>query len=278
MVLALAVLVAAAALAPRLRGDDGTATAGPGTGAPPSAAAPSTDPAARPPSPAEPPGTGSPAGWLAAALPPSTDLAASAAVREELTGEGVPADRLRAAEDAPVSGSLLAVVGRPPAGSRVVARFDRPGDGSELLVVDPAPGAPTAQERERRRSLAAALLANPVTGADAAVTAVLQSGEVDLRLLTLVAGVAAREGVGIAAFPALPAEEGSATPARRVLLDALGAAPVPADPAATDALRAWLAAQLPPLAPDEVQVTDDGVLVSFRYASDPDALVTGATR
>jgi hypothetical protein len=25
-------------------------------------------------------------------------------------------------------------------------------------------------------------------------------------------------------------------------------------------------------------VTDDGVLVSFRYASDPDALVTGATR
>ena len=61
-------------------------------------------------------------------------------------------------------------------------------------------------------------------------------------------------------------------------LTALGGARVPGDPAATDRLVAWLEAQLPPVVPDEVQVTDDGVLVAFRYVSDPDAVVTAATR
>ncbi len=235
-------------------------------------------PAAPPPSATPAPGGPAPAEWLAAALPRSTDLAASAGVREDLTGQGVPADRLRPAEDDDATGSLLAVVGPAPPGSRVVARFDRPGDGDELLVVDPRPGEPTAEQRERRWSLAAALLANPTTGADPAVVAVLQSGEVDLRLLSLLAALAADEGVGIAALPPLPGEEGTATPARRVLLDSLGGAPVPADPAATERLQGWLAAQLPPFTPDDVQVGDDGVLVSFHYVSAPDALVAEATR
>ena len=260
----LTALVVGAALVPRLAGGGDAPAAGRG-GAPPSSGAPAPDPSAA-------------AQWLAAALPRSTDLAASAAVREDLAGQGVPADRLRPEEDADASGSLLAVVGPAPAGSRVVARFDRPEDGSELLVVDPRPGEPTAEQRERRRSLAAALLANPATGADPAVAAVLESGEVDLRLLSLLAGLAAGEGVGIAALPPLPGEEGTATPARRALLDALGGAPVPADQAATERLQGWLAAQLPPFVPDDVQVTDDGVLVSFHYVSAPDALVADATR
>ncbi len=194
-----------------------------------------------------------PAAWLAAALPPSTDLAASAAVREELSASGVPSGRLRPAEVAAASGALLAVAGPAPPGSRVVARFDRSG-GGELLVVD------------------------PTTGAGPAAADVLRSGEVDLRLLSLLAALAAREGVGVAGFPVLPAEEGAGPPARRVLIDAVGGAPVPADPAATDGLRTWLAAQLPPFRPDDLQVTDDGVLVSFHYASHPDALVADATR
>ncbi|MGY1730867.1 hypothetical protein ACI798_05045 [Geodermatophilus sp. SYSU D01045] len=235
-----------------------------------SASAPGDD--ATPPDGAEPV-----AGWLGAALPPQTDLAATAAVRQELTDAGVPADRLRPAEGGVPPGTLLAVVGAAPAGSRVVARFDRHGDGSELLVVDPAPGEPTAGELARRQDLARALLANPTTRAVGAAAAVLQDAAVDERLLTVLAAVAATEGVGIASFPALPREEGAEAPARRALVDAVGGAPVPGDPEATERLRAWLAAQLAPFAPDDVEVTDAGVLVSFRYVSAPEALVTAAT-
>jgi hypothetical protein len=53
---------------------------------------------------------------------------------------------------------------------------------------------------------------------------------------------------------------------------------VPGDPVAADRLVARLEAQLPPLAPDEVRVAGDGVLVAFRHVSDPDAVVTAATR
>ncbi|GAB3200589.1 hypothetical protein GCM10027261_32940 [Geodermatophilus arenarius] len=53
---------------------------------------------------------------------------------------------------------------------------------------------------------------------------------------------------------------------------------MPADPEATERLRAWLAAQLPPFAPDDVEVTDAGVLVSSRHASAPETPVTTAWR
>ncbi|WP_336032033.1 hypothetical protein [Geodermatophilus sp. FMUSA9-8] len=263
----LAVLVVGAAFVPRLTGDAGGSTTGPSP-------APSSGSTAAAASPAA--GATSPADWLAAALPPSTDLAASAGVREELAAEGVPADRLRPAEQGASSGSLLAVVGPAPEGARVVAAFDRPGDGSRMLVVDPAPAEPTAEELDRRRALADALLANPATGEDPAVTAVLRAGDVDARLLSMLAAVAAREGVRIAGFPALPGEEAGDAPARRVLVGAVAGAPVPADAAATAALREWLDAQLPPYRPDDVQVSDAGVLVSFHYVSAPDALVSAA--
>ncbi|MEX5721595.1 hypothetical protein [Geodermatophilus maliterrae] len=281
-VLTLVVLVGGAALLVAL--DDGgrgahpagggRATAAPSAGVTAAGGPPGTD---APASPATPAGA-TVAGWLPGALSEGTDLAASAAVRAELAEQGVPADRVRPAEDGVPGGSLLAVVGPAPPGSRVLARFDRPGDGSELLVVDPAPGEPTAEELDRRRALAEALLANPATGATGATADTLSRAAVDQRLLSLLAGLAARDGVGIASLPVLPGEEGSAAPARRAVLSALGGAPVPGDPAATDRLVAWLEAQLPPFASDEVQVTDDGVLVAFRYVSDPDAVVTAATR
>jgi hypothetical protein len=273
LALALVVLVGGAAFVPRLTGDAGGSTTA--TAAPPPSPGPSPAAGSAAASPG-PPGRATPADWLGAALPPATDLAASAGVREELTRDGVPAERLRPAEQGATSGSLLAVVGPAPPGARVVAAFDRPGDGTRLLVVDPAPAAPTPEELDRRRALAEALLANPATGDDPAVAAVLGSGEVDARLLSMLAAVAAREGVGIAAFPALPGEEEGRAPARRVLLHAVAGAPVPADAAATAALREWLDAQLPPYRPDDVQVTDAGVLVSFHYVSAPDALVSRA--
>ncbi|SMO84075.1 hypothetical protein SAMN06273567_105180 [Geodermatophilus aquaeductus] len=261
--LGLAALVGGAGLLPAALGDDAPRAADPAPVATSSAPAPAGGPVTA---------------WLDAALPEATDLAASTAVRRELTGTGVPADRLRPAEGGVPAGTLLAVVGTAPEGARVVAAFDRPGDGSRLLVVDPAPAEPTAEELDRRRSLAQALLANPTTRADGAAGEVLREAAVDPRLLGVLAAVTASDGVGIAAFRSLPGEEGTALPARRVLVDSVGGAPVPGDPTATERLRAWLAAQLPPFAPDDVEVTDTGVLVSFRYVSGPDALVGAATR
>ena len=65
--------------------------------------------------------------------------------------------------------------------------------------------------------------------------------------------------------------------ARHVLLDRVGSERVAPDEQATDRLLAFLAAQLPPFAPDAVTVTADGVLVGFRYESAPDAVVTADT-
>ncbi len=246
---------------------------------------PTTTASAPAPGPASTPEGGTPANgttpvaaWFDSALSPEAGLAASAAVRDELAGAGVPDDRLRPAEDGVPPGTLQAVVGTAPAGARVVARFERDGDAGPLLVVDPAPGEPTADELAHRQALAQALIANPTTRADGAAAAVLQDAAVDQRLLSLLAAVTASDGVGIAAFPPLPGEEGSAAPARRVLLDAVGDAPVPGDAAATERLRSWFTAQLPPFTPEDVEVTDAGLLVSFDYVSAPDALVTAATR
>ncbi|WP_369253624.1 hypothetical protein [Geodermatophilus amargosae] len=266
LALGLAVLVGGAGLLPATLGEDEPRAADPSP--------PATSPA---PTPDSGPAAGPVAAWLDAALPEATDVTASAAVRGELADAGVPADRLLPAEGGVPVGALLAVVGTAPEGSRVVAAFDRTGDGSRLLVVDPAPGEPTAGELARRQSLARALLANPTTRADGAAGAVLRDAAVDERLLSLLAAVTASDGVGIAAFPPLPGEEGTALLARRVLVDAVGDAPVPGDPAATDRLLTWLAAQLPPFAPDDVEVTGAGVLVSFRYVSAPGATVSAAT-
>jgi hypothetical protein len=168
-------------------------------------------------------------------------------------------------------------VGAAPAGGVVLARFDSPGSARPLLVADPSPGVATAAELDRRRSLARALLANPTTTAGERAAAVLSAGAVDPRLLALLAALTAREGIGIADLPPAagePAPSADGVPARHALVDTLGGEPLTPGAAATDRLRTWLAAQQPPFAPDEVRTTGDGVLVGFRYVSDPDALVT----
>ena len=158
----------------------------------------------------------------------------------------------------------------------MVARFERPG-ARALLVVDPAPGVPTPEELDRRRSLAAALLANPTTGTDGRAAEVLRAGAVDQRLLSLLAALGAQFGVGLADFPTAPGEPQGGALARRALVDRLGDDALLPDSPTTERLVAWLEAQLPPFAPDSFEVTDNGILIDFRYVSAPDALVTRST-
>ena len=169
--------------------------------------------------------------------------------------------------DAPTGpGDLVLTVTEGPAapGSRVVARF------GDLALVDPSPGTPTPEQLASRQALAQAVLANPTTRVAGDAAAVLRSADVDMRLLSLLAVLTAREGLAVAAFPRAEGAEG---PARDVLLTAVGSAPVGSGRPATEPLRTWLEAQLPPFAPDRVEVTGDGVLLSYDYASAPDALV-----
>jgi hypothetical protein len=141
-------------------------------------------------------------------------------------------------------------------------------------VVDASPGVPTPAELAHRQSLAAALLANPTTSTGPRAAAVLGSAQVDRRLLSLLAALGAQYGVGVQDFPLAEGEPDGGPPARRMLVDRVGEQPLVPGAPATERLLAWLDAQLPPFAPDEVGLTEDGVLIAFRYASAPDALVT----
>jgi hypothetical protein len=165
-------------------------------------------------------------------------------------------------------------------GGRLVARFGSGGSAPSLVVSDPRPGTPTDDELARRRTLSAALLANPTTVAGSGATDVLEAAAVDPRLLSLLAALAARYGVGVGDFPSAPGEPAPPADgalARQALVTSLGGNPLTPGAAATDRLLAWADAQVPPFAPDAVTVTADGVLISFRYVSGPDALVTTST-
>lgn len=217
--------------------------------------------------------------WLRTELPRGGTVAAAPELRATLLEAG--ADAAVLPESAPGDGDAgtpaLELVEAQPEGSRLLARFDRAGGAAPLLLVDPAPVEPTQEQLSRRQALAAAVLANPTTRAEGAVRQVLAAADVDARLLSLIAALAAREGIGLWAFPTAPGEEPGTAPARRVVVDAVGGLPVPADGAATQQLVAYLEAQLSPFAPDTVDVTGDGVLIGFHYVPGPDAVVSAAT-
>ena len=213
------------------------------------------------------------AGWVDAELPADAVLSAPDHVRPGLVAAGIPEDRL-VTGDADV---LQVVEGDPGADAVVVARF-RGDDGMLLSVVDPRPGVPTAEELDRRQRLSAAVLANPFAGATGRAAEVLRTADIDARLLGLVAVLVARLDAGIADVPRAPAQPDRGTPARRALVDSIGGEPLVPGSEAAERVRAFVAAQRPPFAPDTVEVTEDGVLVGFDYVSSPDAAVTEAIR
>ncbi|MCO7222618.1 hypothetical protein, partial [Klenkia sp. PcliD-1-E] len=203
--------------------------------------------------------------WLRAEVPPGTPVAADGLLAQELARAGVPLGE----------GGLRVSRGAAPPGMTglVVARFGDAASG--LVVADPQRRGPDAEERRLRRELSAALLTNPTTADAGQATGTLLSGDVDPRLLTLLAGVASQHGVGISALPAVPGEV--AVPVRHAVVDSVGGVRLADDPALTGQVEGWLAAQLPPYSPDEVVVVPDGLRVGYRYAPDPDALVAEAS-
>jgi hypothetical protein len=212
--------------------------------------------------------------WAGAELPAGAHLVAGAGEADALRRAGVPAGVV-SASGAAAAGSVLTVTdGAVPPGDRLVARFGSP---SAFAVVDPAPVQPTADELQRRRDLAAAVLANPTTQVAGPAATALRAAAVDPRLLGVLAALTASSGIGIAALPAGVDEPADVPLARSALIGEVGGRAVTAGSPDVPALVAFLRAQLAPYAPDAVTVTAGGVLVGYRYLPGPDAAVTAAS-
>ncbi len=211
------------------------------------------------------------AAWLREQVADDTPVSAPAHLRSALEDAGLAG---RLAGDG-ADGTLRVVDGEPAGDALVLARFG--SDGATLSVVDPAPGRPTAAEKDRREDLAAAVLANPVAGATGRAADVLRAADVDARLLGLLAGLVSRMDVHVSDLPPAPGEPVDGPPARWLLVDEAAGQRLTPGAAATEELVAFLEAQRPPFAPDTVETTGDGVLVGFDYVAAPDAVVSAAT-
>ncbi|MGY1842177.1 hypothetical protein [Modestobacter sp. SYSU DS0875] len=226
------------------------------------------------------------ADWAREQLPDDAVLAADPRLAAELVHAGIDADRL-----VPAGGPVAAATGGPPLRLQVITGDDPAGDARPLArfpaapapddtapdhatvtVADPDPADPTPQQLAARRELGEALLASPATTAPPAAAELLRSGAVDPRVLTLLAGLAARFGVELAGLPPVPGEL-PGVPVHQALLGSVGGEPLP-DAAAADRLRAWLEAQRAPYRPARVTTVEDGLLLTWRLAPDPDAMVT----
>jgi hypothetical protein len=167
------------------------------------------------------------------------------------------------------------VSGEPPAGSAPVARLDAADGLPPLTVVAPTPVPPTAEELDLRRTLGEALAANPATLAGDDVRAQLAGGELDPRLMSLLAGIGAASGIGLESLPVVPAEE-DRTLRRYAVITSVGGIPIEGDPVQTDRVLTLLQAQRAPYTPDVVRPVDGGLLVGYHYVPDPDAVLTRA--
>ncbi|WP_369130666.1 hypothetical protein [Modestobacter roseus] len=235
--------------------------------------------------------------WSDQQLPDDAVLAADPRPAAELVHAGLDLDRLVTARG-PVTAATgelplqlqVSADGDPAADARPVARFpagsptdggapddgapdDRAPDGVTLTVADPDPAEPTSEQLAARRELGEALLANPATTAPPAAAELLRAGSVDPRLLTTLAGLAARFGVSLADLPAVPGEL-PGVPVRQAVLGSVAGVPLPGDSPAADRLRNWLEAQRSPYRPARVTSVEDGLLLTWPRAPDPDAQVT----
>ena len=136
------------------------------------------------------------------------------------------------------------------------------GDGEDRVEVrridatsDPAgPAADPAGPNDTRVATGRALAANPGIEASPAAGSQLRAGEVDERLMSVLATLAGAHHLEIGAFVRLPGEDVAGTPARTVELARIDGRPIaPSDPAVVEVV-AFLGNQLPEFRPHQVSV------------------------
>lgn len=206
------------------------------------------------------------AGWAASALAPGTVVRADALARAEIdlsdTGTG-----LRLLTPAAVAPGALDVVtarsGTTCTGADIVAIGTSGGAPATVCRTDGAGPAVIAERTERAR-LGDALAGNPALTLDPAAATTLRTGDVDPRVILVLATVAADHRITIAAFPADPADA-PGTPRRAALLTTVDGGPA----ATTPLLPTWLAAQQRPFAPMTIGPAGTGLLLRWTAPPPP---------
>ncbi|WP_219416990.1 hypothetical protein [Pseudonocardia nigra] len=221
------------------------------------------------------PERGALAGWIRTQLAPGVPVHADALTTAQLRRDGIAPDRLLPADGQVPPGAAVVHVSRPgatvadPAG-RLLAEFPHGPGGGPVSVrlpgaTDGSAGGPDdAAERER---LGALLAGNPALTLTEPARQALLAGDVDLRLVTVLSGLASAHRLGIAEFPAVPGEPADA-PRRTVLIDTVDGAPATA-PNATELVQRWLRGQQPPYRPGAVEPAGDVLIVQYPTPWEP---------
>lgn len=221
-----------------------------------SGSAPATDDGASPERLAE---------WLLTQLHPTTVVLVDPQLREDLVAAGVPEDRLVPFDESDSDPPAQLIVGPLAAAAELplVAQFGA-DDGAlavRLLVDDPeATAAELDEEVAARMTFGAALADNPNLTLSRSAASALAAGEVDARLLTVLAGAAARYQLRVIDFPASSGDLSQDPQRREALIIEVRTA---AGDGGVDDLQDYLGSQLPPYQPLSAEV--DSTILTVRY-------------
>lgn len=127
---------------------------------------------------------------------------------------------------------------------------------------------PTYLDPTERAAAGRQLAMNSRLTASEPVRAALRAGQVDLRVMAVLAALCAEHEITLAATGNPPAERGTALPDRTVVVAAVDGRPV-TDNRSARVLLDWLQTQRPPFAPASTLPTADGIAISWRL---PDVL------
>ncbi|MCY7343319.1 MAG: hypothetical protein LH603_16180, partial [Pseudonocardia sp.] len=143
-----------------------------------------------------------------------------------------------------------------------LATTSRGSGGSPGSVCRPDGSVPTAAERESERAsrvrFGGSLSGNALLRLEPAAADVLRDGNVDPRLMLLLAAMTTAREIAVADFPAVPLDT-SGVPRRQVVLTDIDGA----EPATSEPLRTWLDAQQAPFLPSVVRPLGPDLLVGF---------------
>ncbi len=163
----------------------------------------------------------------------------------------------------PADPAALAPAARPAlASSRPQARFASGGAAREVryVVADLAAATERADAERTACLVAGSMLAgNPRLHLSGDAARALRAGDVDPRLVTVLAGITAEHDLTVAGFPAVPGEEATDVPRRTVRVSAVDGRPAATAPG----LRAWLTAQLRPYRPSAVSTDRNDLVVRY---------------
>jgi len=188
------------------------------------------------------------AGWITENTLPTTILTAPEGLWSELVRAGLPPARVH--RDGPATFDVVAGNGN----GAVVARFG----GYTVQYRD----RPSTEDSAVRLNAGRQLAANPRLLVTGEVDRALRDGQVDLRAMTLLAGLSADHEIVVADVRTTTPEQGLGTPRREVVLSAVDGRGVDF-PASRQVLTTWLNVQQAPYAPSNIRITPQGAVITW---------------